>query len=131
MHRSPPFHTHAHTHTHTHTHTTPQGEDGLLPGLCLLTETWLGRVAVPMFKDTASAHPSTSLGKYFDDTRVETLITVYDEKDESLQGAITNAFGQLKRTVMSSDAGAFGCAYAMCVYCVCTHRRAAPRAPHT
>jgi hypothetical protein len=66
---------------------TPAGEDGLLPGLCLLTELWLAKVAAPLFRDTAGAPPSTALVNYFDDTRVETLITVYDERTEGAGGA--------------------------------------------
>lgn len=85
---------------------TPAGEDGLLPGLCLFTELWLAKVALPLFRDTEASPPSTSLVKYFDDARVETLITVYDERNEgSLASSISSALSEIRKTV-SSVAGA-------------------------
>ncbi len=61
---------------------TPAGDDGLLPGLCLYAQQWLSQLASPQFRDTAASPPSVSLSRYFDNTRVEALITVYDEKAE-------------------------------------------------
>ncbi|GAX79734.1 hypothetical protein CEUSTIGMA_g7175.t1 [Chlamydomonas eustigma] len=62
------------------TQQSPPGDDGLLPGLCLFTKKWLKQVAFPLFIDTATLPPAISLNQYFDDTRVEALIAVYDEK---------------------------------------------------
>ncbi|PNH12420.1 Protein ACCUMULATION AND REPLICATION OF CHLOROPLASTS 6, chloroplastic [Tetrabaena socialis] len=72
-------------------------DDGLLPGLCTLTERWLSQAAFPFFRDTASAETAASLVKYFDDTRVETLLTVYDAKSGGqLAETLSEAFTSIK-----------------------------------
>eukprot|EP00195_Chlamydomonas_chlamydogama_P009511 CAMPEP_0202892288 /NCGR_PEP_ID=MMETSP1392-20130828/2032_1 /ASSEMBLY_ACC=CAM_ASM_000868 /TAXON_ID=225041 /ORGANISM="Chlamydomonas chlamydogama, Strain SAG 11-48b" /LENGTH=766 /DNA_ID=CAMNT_0049576185 /DNA_START=50 /DNA_END=2350 /DNA_ORIENTATION=+ len=81
-----------------------QDDDGLLPGLCLFTEMWLRKVAFPLFIDTATSAPRMSLVKYFDDTRVETLITVYDEKSDVLVESLRSAFSSIKRTLSKTVA---------------------------
>ncbi|GFR41033.1 hypothetical protein Agub_g1466 [Astrephomene gubernaculifera] len=74
-------------------------DDGLLPGLCMLTERWLTQAAYPFFRDTASPDtPPASLVKYFDDTRVETLLTVYDAKSGGqLAETLSEALASIKR----------------------------------
>ncbi|GLC51096.1 hypothetical protein PLESTB_000465500 [Pleodorina starrii] len=74
-------------------------DDGLLPGLCMLTERWLTQAAFPFFRDTAGpSTPPVSLVKYFDDTRVETLLTVYDAKSGGqLAETLSEAFTSIKR----------------------------------
>ncbi len=60
-----------------------------------------------MFPDTATSPPSISLAHYFDDTRVEALIAVYDEKaagqGQELRGAaeeaLKSAWGTAKTAV--------------------------------
>ncbi|GIL72988.1 hypothetical protein Vretifemale_3235 [Volvox reticuliferus] len=74
-------------------------DDGLLPGLCMLTERWLTQAAFPFFRDTSGPYmPPVSLVKYFDDTRVETLLTVYDAKSGGqLAETLSEAFTSIKR----------------------------------
>lgn len=54
-----------------------ESEEGLLQGVCTLAERWLQQAAFPFFRDTAASPPSSSLPAYFDNTRVEALLTVY------------------------------------------------------
>ncbi|EFJ52144.1 hypothetical protein VOLCADRAFT_103165 [Volvox carteri f. nagariensis] len=81
-------------------------DDGLLPGLCMLTERWLTQAAFPFFRDTAGSEtPSVSLVKYFDDTRVETLLTVYDAKSGGqLAETLSEAFTSIKRGLRKAAA---------------------------
>ncbi|GIL42969.1 hypothetical protein Vafri_788 [Volvox africanus] len=74
-------------------------DDGLLPGLCMLTERWLAQAAFPFFRDTSGPDmPPVSLVKYFDDTRVETLLMVYDAKSGGqLAETLSEAFTSIKR----------------------------------
>lgn len=44
------------------------------------------QVAFQLFADASTTPPSASLSKYFDDTRVEALIEVYDEKGAATSG---------------------------------------------
>lgn len=44
------------------------------------------QVAFQLFADASTTPPSASLSKYFDDTRVEALIEVYDEKGAATAG---------------------------------------------
>ncbi|KAG2499858.1 hypothetical protein HYH03_002149 [Edaphochlamys debaryana] len=81
-------------------------DDGLLPGLCLLTERWMSQAAFPFFRDTAGPTASSvSLVAYFDDTRVETLLTVYDAKSGGqLAETINEAFEAIRKGLRKAEA---------------------------
>lgn len=79
---------------------TPQGDDSLLPGLCLFTEEWLAQAAMPLFRDTADAGHKQTLISYFDDARVEAQIAALDDKkDAGLTTSLTSALSKLKSAV--------------------------------
>ncbi|MEW5317260.1 MAG: hypothetical protein WDW38_008572 [Sanguina aurantia] len=78
------------------------GDEGLLPGLCLFTERWLAKAAFPFFRDTASSPPRASLPTYFNDTRVETLLTVYDEKPAN---PVADTLAALQRLITQQATG--------------------------
>ncbi|KAG2448300.1 hypothetical protein HYH02_006884 [Chlamydomonas schloesseri] len=80
-------------------------DDGLLPGLCMLTERWLTQAAFPFFRDTASPEMEPAcLVRYFDDTRVETLLTVYDSKSgaQLAEAALGEAFTAIKKVLRTT-----------------------------
>lgn len=57
------------------------------------------QAAFPFFRDTSGpGGPSLSLVKYFDDTRVETLLTVYEAKSGvHLAETLSEAFALIRR----------------------------------
>ena len=64
-----------------------------------------------MFPDTSANPPALSLSTYFDDTRVEALIAVYDEKGTSDSSAISATGLSSQRGGIGSrgeDGGVFG-----------------------
>eukprot|EP00798_Chlamydomonas_sp_ICE-L_P014103 gene14103-20060_t len=76
---------------------------------CIPTVTHTGaQVAFPMFRetasggihaeplDTASGPTAVSLSQYFDDARVEALITVYDERSSSLNISLSSMLARFK-----------------------------------
>eukprot|EP00891_Asterochloris_glomerata_P007485 jgi/Astpho2/7485/Aster-x1440 len=78
------------------------GEDpDTLPGLVLLTERWLTKVAVPAFRDSAEQRASVSLVEYFQDERVTTSLQL-DGEDGSgvwgnMQGMYREAVGSMQQ----------------------------------
>ncbi|KAG2442531.1 hypothetical protein HXX76_002617 [Chlamydomonas incerta] len=80
-------------------------DDGLLPGLCMLTERWLTQAAFPFFRDMSSLDMEPAcLVRYFDDTRVETLLTVYDSKSgaQLAEAALGEAFMAIKKALRTT-----------------------------
>lgn len=85
------------------------------PPLCVGAQ-----VAFQLFADASTTPPSASLSKYFDDTRVEALIEVYDEKGaatagpagravETMAAALQDAQSALSAAAAPSAGKADGC----------------------
>ncbi|CAG9463505.1 unnamed protein product [Pedinophyceae sp. YPF-701] len=55
----------------------PDAED-LLPGMCLLVESWLARLCFPECRDTREDPPDPALVAYFGDSRVSHYLSVHD-----------------------------------------------------
>jgi hypothetical protein len=66
-------------------------------------------VAFPAFPDTFTLPPAISLNQYFDDTRVEALIAVYDEKapqmDDSSSAGLYRESNEMKSGLVSQLLG--------------------------
>lgn len=67
--------------------------------ICVSSPYSIFQAAFPFFRDTSGRDmPPISLVKYFDDTRVETLLTVYDAKSGGpLAETLSEAFTSIKR----------------------------------
>jgi len=58
----------------------PEGENDLLPGLCLFVEQWLQRLAFPLMRDSQERPPLASLAAYFDDPKTERYLESKETK---------------------------------------------------
>ncbi|KAK9815023.1 hypothetical protein WJX73_005105 [Symbiochloris irregularis] len=65
-----------------------EGDQGLLPGLCLLTERWLSEVALKQFWVQEERPPPSSLQAYFQDAKVTSYLAGSGEEGESLKGRL-------------------------------------------
>eukprot|EP00963_Diacronema_lutheri_P013840 scaffold2844_cov326-Pavlova_lutheri.AAC.11 len=78
-----------------------EGEEGLLPGLCLFAEKWLKLVGFQRFRDTAdSFYLSTQLAPYFESHNVQSFIVRRDRRPDLLEDDFAPL--QKVRTIVTS-----------------------------
>lgn len=76
-----------------------EGEQGLLPGLCILTERWMSEIALKQFWVQAEQPPPSSLQAYFQDAKVTSYLATAGEEGESWQGRLGVLADQLSTSL--------------------------------